>query len=499
MSVAAGNAMENYYKNLLFYLPDVVYQIDAEGKFTYINDSIRKLGYDPAELVGGSFDVIIAEEDRQSVNLLHFSSHLASGTEISPAPKFVNERRTGARITKNLAVKLLPKDGATDTGDTVPGEVFATGMYDEVTPGMQVYSGTIGIIRFTGNEHKSLKNLQRMEQHYRVLLENSFEIIAILAHDGTILYVSNSVERNIGFNSMEVIGENIETLISEQDHPILKSVFRKLIHAGTPGRKVEFRLREKTGGWKYYETMVTSIINRDSDLTLCYVFHMNDITRRKTIELAARRREQMYKMLLRTSPDAIILVDENGDIIMTNDQAEKLTARSREDLLGTRLLDIIASEGTETAEDVRARIDQAGIVRDIPFYILKGSRKKVPVEASISAIKDGETRIGYLAVIKDITQRRKAEEERQKLEKELLTIVINRLSKREIELLSHVYAGYNWPKKKRDIGKVMNVLPSTLDQFVYRIKKKMQITDLDTIVRIASIHFKWDQQDRKNR
>jgi len=226
---------------------------------------------------------------------------------------------------------------------------------------------------------------------------------------------------------------------------------------------------------------------------------MNDITRRKTIELAARRREQMYKMLLRTSPDAIILVDENGDIIMTNDQAEKLTARSREDLLGTRLLDIIASEGTETAEDVRARIDQAGIVRDIPFYILKGSRKKVPVEASISAIKDGETRIGYLAVIKDITQRRKAEEERQKLEKELLTIVINRLSKREIELLSHVYAGYNWPKKKRDIGKVMNVLPSTLDQFVYRIKKKMQITDLDTIVRIASIHFKWDQQDRKNR
>ncbi len=207
----------------------------------------------------------------------------------------------------------------------------------------------------------------------------------------------------------------------------------------------------------------------------------------------------MYKMLLRTSPDAIILVDENGDIIMTNDQAEKLTARSREDLLGTRLLDIIASEGTETAEDVRARIDQAGIVRDIPFYILKGSRKKVPVEASISAIKDGETRIGYLAVIKDITQRRKAEEERQKLEKELLTIVINRLSKREIELLSHVYAGYNWPKKKRDIGKVMNVLPSTLDQFVYRIKKKMQITDLDTIVRIASIHFKWDQQDRKNR
>lgn len=483
--------MENYYKNLLYYLPDIVYQIDAEGRFTYINDSIKKLGYDPAELVGTYFDIIVSEQDRKSVNLLHFNSDQVTGKESPASAKFINERRTGSRITKNLVVRLLPKPGTSDSDEPVAGEVFSTGMYDLVTPGMQVYSGTIGIIRINENELKSQKNLQRMENHYRVLLENSFEIIAILAHDGTILYIGNSVERNLGYKSLDLIGENIESLVSDKDLYIVKSVFKKLIHAGSQGKKIEFRLREKAGLWKYYETLVTSIINKDSDLTMCYVFHMNDITQRKTIEMSAMKREQIYKTLLRTSPDAIFLIDEQGDIIMANDQSEKLTGLSREDLLGTPLADLVTAEEPENADDLLARINQAGIIRDMPFKIMSKPRKKVPVEASFSSIRDGENLIGYLSIIKDVTKRRKAEEERQKLEKELLNIVINRLSKREIELLHHVYDGYRWPSKKRDIGKQMNVLPSTLDQFVYRIKKKMEMTDLDTIVKIASLHFKW--------
>lgn len=487
--------MENYYKNLLYYLPDIVYQIDVDGRIIYINDSVRKLGYEPEELVGGFFDVIIDEKDRRQANLLHFISNRGGPqTEASPQ-KFVNERRTGNRITKNLAVKLTPKPGTSEVTALLTGEVFATGLYDDSPEGNHRHSGTIGIIRFTGNDLKSQKNLQRLENHYRVLLENSFEIITILAFDGTILYISNSVERNLGFSSIELIGENIESLISEQDLYIIKSVFKKLF--GT-GKTIEFRLKDKSGRWKVYETLVTSIINTDSDVTMCYVFHMNDITRRKEIEMSAMKREQVYKTLLRTSPDAIILVDEQGDIIMANDQALKLTGLAREDLLGTAMNDLISKDDVLVADGLLGRVDRAGIIRDMPFSITRKSRKKVAVEASFSSIRDGNNTIGYLSIIKDVTERRKAEAEKQKLENDLLTIIINRLSKREIELLQHIHSGYKWPGKKREIGKKMNVLPSTLDQFIYRVKKKMELTDLDKIVRIASLHFKWakDTPDR---
>ena len=480
--------MENYYKNLLYYLPDIVYQIDVDGRIIYINDSVRKLGYEPEELVGGFFDVIIDEKDRRQANLLHYISNRGGSETEASSPKFVNERRTGNRITKNLVVKLTPKPGTTEVTALLSGEVFATGLYDDGPEGKHRYSGTIGIIRFAGNDLKSQKNLQRLENHYRVLLENSFEIITILAFDGTILYISNSVERNLGFSSIELIGENIESLISEQDLYVIKSVFKKLF--GT-GKTIEFRLKDKSGQWKVYETLVTSIINTDSDVTMCYVFHMNDITRRKDIEMSAMKREQVYKTLLRTSPDAILLVDKQGDIIMANDQALKLTGLAREDLLGTALNDLISRDDALVADDLLGRVDRAGIIRDMPFSITRKSRKKVAVEASFSSIREGSNTIGYLSIIKDVTERRKAEAERQKLENDLLTIIINRLSKREIELLRHIHSGYKWPGKKREIGKKMNVLPSTLDQFIYRVKKKMELTDLDKIVRIASLHFKW--------
>jgi len=237
--------------------------------------------------------------------------------------------------------------------------------------------------------------------------------------------------------------------------------------------------------------MVTSIINRDRNLTMCYVFHMNDITKRKTIETAGLKREQMYKLLLRTSPDAIFLIDEQCDIIMANDQAVALTRCPREELIASRFFDIIKREKEEGPENLLEQIKETGILRDVPLTISVSGNAPLPVEASFSIIKDSEKPIGYLSIIKDVTSRKRVEEEREKLKKELLKILFKRLSKREVELLHHISRGFAWPEQKREIGKAMNVQPSTLDQFVYRIKKKMELTDLLQIARIASIHFGW--------
>ena len=487
--------MDIYYKNLLYYLPDIVYQIDDEGTIIYINASVRKLGYEPDDLVGKSFETIIAPKYRNSANLLHYLSDNTGKPHKGSQPKFVNERRTGNRITKNLEVKLLPNEGMEYDDEELAGEVFATGLYDGSSKTRERYTGTIGIIRFTGDHYKSIKNLIRVENHYRLLIENSMEIIAIIAHDGTILYISNSVERNLGFKAFELIGENLESIIMESEVYLLKSVFKRIIGIGESGlgRKIELGLRDNHSRGKYYEVSVTPIINTDSEATMCYVFHMNDITRRKEIERSALRREQIYKTLLRTSPDAIMMIDDQGDIIMANDQAEKLTGRSREDLIGTGLGEIFQEDFF--LGGLSDLIDKAGVINDMPFSIITDSREPVPVEASFSAVREQGRVLGFLTILKNITDRKKAEEQRDRLEKDLLNIVIRRLSKREIELLKNIYNGYSWPKKKRAIGKVMDVLPSTLDQFVYRIKKKMDMSDISRIASIAAIHFNWPRID----
>ncbi len=487
--------MDIYYRNLLYYLPDIVYQIDDDGKFIYVNASVKKLGYEPEELTGKSFESIIAPDFRKSANLLHYLSGNSGKPHKGSQPKFINERRTGTRITKNLTVKLLPKEGIECDEDELSGEVFATGLYDVTQKNRERYTGTIGIIRFTGDHYKSAKNLIRVENHYRLLIENSLEIISIIAHDGTILYISNSVERNLGFKSFELIGENLESMVIESEIYLLKSIFKRIIGIGDggPGRRIELGLRDNHGRGKYYEVSVTPIVNMDADATMCYVFHMNDITRRKEIERSALRREQIYKTLLRTSPDAIMMIDDQGDIIMANDQAEKLTGRTREDLIGTGLGELF--QGDFFLGGLSDLIDKTGVIQDMPFSIHRDTSEAVPVEASFSAVREHGRILGFLVVLKNITDRKRAEEQRDRLEKDLLNIVIRRLSKREIELLKNIYNGYAWPKKKRAIGKVMDVLPSTLDQFVYRIKKKMDMSDISRIAGIAAIHFNWPRVD----
>lgn len=88
--------MDSFYKDLIQILPDIVYHIDSDGNFIYLNDSIRKLGYAPEELVGRHFSTIIDKDQIATVTReLFFSNH----PPVSGKAGFVDERRTGTRLT----------------------------------------------------------------------------------------------------------------------------------------------------------------------------------------------------------------------------------------------------------------------------------------------------------------------------------------------------------------------------------------------------------------
>ncbi len=93
--------------NLLQAIPDIVYMLDAEGRFVYINDAIRNLGYEPSELIGKHFSQIIHPDDLPRVSreeVLGRLQGVATGDE--NAPKLFDERRSGQRMTRNLELRL---------------------------------------------------------------------------------------------------------------------------------------------------------------------------------------------------------------------------------------------------------------------------------------------------------------------------------------------------------------------------------------------------------
>ncbi|NVL89865.1 MAG: response regulator [Desulfobacterales bacterium] len=151
------------YSEMLAMVPDIVYRIDADGHFLYINSTVRDLGYSPEELTGKHFSQIIHPADVACVSraavLQRYKEEITGDKN---APKLFDERRTGRRVTKSLLVRLIQKDWRKDEDSqsikdskTMYGEVVASGQYDAAPSRKdKTFLGTVGTIRDTeGRKH----------------------------------------------------------------------------------------------------------------------------------------------------------------------------------------------------------------------------------------------------------------------------------------------------------------------------------------------------------
>ncbi len=144
------HALLEEYKNILKVLPDIVYKIDARGKFVFLSDAISMLGYKPEELMGKHYSTILHPDDVQRVSRdIQLPKWKGKATGDHAAPKIFDERRTGKRGTRNLVIRLIPKNytdlAAREKGELLPVEVVATGQYKDLKKKSETnYEGTVG-------------------------------------------------------------------------------------------------------------------------------------------------------------------------------------------------------------------------------------------------------------------------------------------------------------------------------------------------------------------
>lgn len=180
---------EHQYMNLLKAIPDIVYILDGEGRFMYLNDSVKSLGFEPSQLIGKHFSEIVHPADVPRVSRLEvLRSFKNTDVGHEGAPKLFDERRTGARMTRNLELRLRFN---TEGGDyhyasvNAYGEVNSEGWKLPEYDNMQF--GTVGIIRdITARKEyeraleKALatKEILLKEIHHRV--KNNLQVVSSL-------------------------------------------------------------------------------------------------------------------------------------------------------------------------------------------------------------------------------------------------------------------------------------------------------------------------------
>ncbi|MDR4503922.1 MAG: PAS domain S-box protein [Candidatus Scalindua sp.] len=155
-AIKALEQSEEKYRTLVETIPDIVYKIDENGYFTFVNNSIRNLGYEPEELLGKHFSQILHPDDVNNLSRsVVLEKYSGIKTKEMDTPKLFDERRSKKRMTRNLEVRLVTKNQVRAKGDiggrrgllTSFGEIVATGhYYDNGHNHSRRFGGTVGII-----------------------------------------------------------------------------------------------------------------------------------------------------------------------------------------------------------------------------------------------------------------------------------------------------------------------------------------------------------------
>ncbi|HET7274663.1 MAG TPA: PAS domain S-box protein [Longimicrobiaceae bacterium] len=132
--------------------------------------------------------------------------------------------------------------------------------------------------------------LRRSEEHYRSLIENAQDVVHIMDRDGTIRYISPSVERVLGYAPEFLVGTSAFDIIHIDDVKRVENAFSRRVSESGPGDLIEIRLRHAHGHWRNFEMQANNLFHDAAVGGI--VINSRDITQRVEAESALKESQE---------------------------------------------------------------------------------------------------------------------------------------------------------------------------------------------------------------
>ena len=267
-------------------------------------------------------------------------------------------------------------------------------------------------VRDSSKRAKAEESLQQSEEKYRTLLDGVQDYaIFMLDPRGQVISWSAGAELIKGYTAEEIIGHNFSRFFIQED--IKRGRPEEVLRlAATNGRHEEYGMRVRKNGSEFLAS-ATYIALRDAAGNLRGFSEIcRDLSEHK-------ESEARYRGLLEAAPDGMVVVNQDGEIVLLNARAESQFGYRRDELLGQKVTNIIPkgfaerliADGTRTAAEALAQQIGTGI----ELYGRRNDGTEFPIEIMLSPLESPEG-ILVTAAIRDITVRKDADKHLAQME-----------------------------------------------------------------------------------
>ena len=243
-----------------------------------------------------------------------------------------------------------------------------------------------------------------------------YEIIK-LDVDGNVASWSPGAQALKGYTAQEVVGKPVSIFYTGEDQAAGLAL-RELTMARDTGRFEAEGWRVRKCGERFWASVILTPIRGEDGEVAGFVKVTRDISKRRSAD-------DMFRGLLESAPDAMVLVDSGGRVVLANRQTEHLFGFGRDEVAGRAVEDLIPPRFRQRHSEHRAGFFAAPRPRpmgmDLELFGLRRDGSEFPVEISLSPV---QTDRGVLvaAAIRDITERRETELRLERQRDEILEL-----------------------------------------------------------------------------
>jgi len=376
--------------------PDAIISIDEDQRIILFNKGAEDtFGYQSDEVLGKPMDMLMPERFR--------------GVHEQGVADFAASRETARYMSSRNDITCLKKNGEEFAAEASISRIEASGQ--------KVMSV---ILRDISERNQAALALAESESKFRTLAESA--TVGIFLFRDRVLYANQACSEMTGYSRKQLLHMGLADLLHPDSLSEVQRNWAKRKQGDAASRHCDVQFLTKSGEVRWGQLTTAMIYFEGLPASLGSVV---DITDRIRAKATLRESEEKYRSLFDNALDMIHIVGEDGRISDVNDTELDALGYTRAELIGKPLADIVHPDYREITKKAFAQTMQGKPIGIYETAFITSDGEKIDIEVNVSPQMEAGKFISGRAICRDITKRKRAEEQLSEQRRSMQAILDN--------------------------------------------------------------------------